>query len=198
MADSWTGAGIFMVQTFVGLYVLFLVIRFLMQASRADYYNPICQSIVRLTDPAIKPFRFIFPTLSVLDTATLATAVVIQTFGIAMIMAITGNSLFNLIYFAWAFVGILSNILNVYFFSLLILVIASWLAPYSGHPIIQLVQQITDPLCKPARRLIPPLGGLDFSLILVFVAVNLLDNFLLVRPMALFFGVPNGLITGLY
>lgn len=198
MTDNWTGAGIFIVQTFFGLYVLFLVIRFLMQASRADYYNPICQSIVRLTDPAIKPFRFIFPPIGVLDTATLASAILVQSLAICLIMAIAGNSLFNFIYLAWAVVGILSDILNIYFFSLLILVIASWIAPYSSHPIILLVQQITDPLCKPARKLVPPMGGLDFSLILVFVAVNLLDNFLLVRPLAVFFGVPNGLISGLY
>jgi len=129
MADNWTGAGIFIVQTFFGLYVLFLVIRFLMQASRADYYNPICQSIVRLTDPAIKPFRLFFPPIGVLDTATLATAILVQSLAICLIMAIAGNALFDFIYLAWAVVGILSDILNIYFFSLLILVIASWIAP---------------------------------------------------------------------
>lgn len=62
---------------------------------------------------------------------------------------------------------------------------------------LTLVQQLTEPVCEPARRLLPPMGGLDFSIILVFVAITLIDQFLVVRPLAMMLGIPQGLIIGL-
>ena len=101
------------------------------------------------------------------------------------------------VYIAWALLGIVSTILDIYFFALIVSVIASWIAPFSNHPALTLVGQITEPVCGPARKLLPPMGGVDFSIIFVFVAITLIDSYLVVQPIATMLGVPPGLILGL-
>ena len=197
MTSNLANAGIFLVQTFLGLYVILMLVRFLMQASRADYYNPICRAVVRVTDPSIKPFKRVLPSIKGVDFATLAVAILIQVIGIYLIMTLTGNPIFRAVYITWALVGLASMILDIYFFALIAMVIVSWIAPYSNHPAMALIAQLTEPICKPARRLLPPMGGLDFSIILVFVSITLIDSYLVIRPLAIALSIPSGLILGL-
>ena len=198
MNDNFADAGVILIQTFAGLYFIVILIRFLMQVSRVDYYNPICQAIVKLTDPPVKPLKKIIPTIRGVDFATLIVALIVQIVAIALIMLLKGGWVFHPVYIAWAMVGMVSTIFDIYFFALIIMVIVSWIAPYSNHPALSLVHQLTDPICTPARKLLPPMGGLDFSIILVFVAITLIDTFLVVRPLALMLGIPPGLVLGLY
>jgi len=197
MGQNLASAGVYLIQTFVGLYVLLIMIRFLMQISRVDYYNPICQGIVKFTDPAIRPFRTFLPTIRGVDFATLAVAFVIQMMAVTIIMMLYGNPIFHPIYLAWVSLGLFSMIFNIYFFALIIMVISSWIAPYSSHPALALVHQITDPICTPARKLLPPMGGLDLSIILVFAALHIIDEILVIKPIAISLHVPAGLILGL-
>ncbi len=197
MSQNFSGAGIFLIQTFVGIYLLLLLMRFLMQLSRADYYNPICQAIVKVTDPAVRPFKSIFPAFYGVDLAILIVALAIQTLAIALVVWLSGAPVFHPLYIAWAMLGLVAKVFDLYFFTLIIMVIASWIAPYSNHPALALIRQITEPICVPARKLLPPMGGLDFSIILVFVALTLIDNYLLIKPLAAMLNVPRGLILGL-
>jgi YggT family protein len=197
MTQNFVNAGVFLIQTFGGLLLMIVLIRLLIQVSRADYYNPISQAIVKLTDPAIKPLKRILPTLRGVDFATLLVALLVQLITVCLIMVIYGNYLFHPAYIAWSLVGLLSTILDIYFFALIIMVIASWLAPHSNHPALALVHQLTDPLCVPARKLLPAMGGIDFSIILVFVAIRLIDSFLVIPPLVAALGIPQGLIMGL-
>ena len=191
-------AGAYLVQMFLGLYVVTVLVRFLIQVSRADYYNPICQAIVKVTDPAIKPLRPVLPTVRGVNFATLFVAFAVQLFAVMLVMFLSGYPLFHPIYLAWVLVGLFSIILDIYFYALIVMVIASWIAPYSNHPAMTLIHQITEPICAPARRLIPPMGGLDFSIILVFAAIYVIDNILVVAPLAhQYLQIPRGLILGL-
>ncbi|HKI75090.1 MAG TPA: YggT family protein [Pseudomonadales bacterium] len=197
MSANLAQATAYLVQMFLGLYVATVLIRFLMQVSRADYYNPISQAIVKVTDPAIKPLRPVLPTVRGVNFATLFVAFVVQLIAIMLVMSLAGGPIFHPLYLAWVLVGLFALILNIYFWALIIMVIASWIAPYSSHPVLVLVHQITDPICAPARRLLPPMGGLDFSIILVFAAIYIIQNFLVVAPLAQRLQVPHGLILGL-
>lgn len=197
MSGNLAQAGAYLVQMFLGLYVFVIMVRFLMQVSRADYYNPICQGIVKVTDPAIRPLRKILPTVRGVNFATLFVAFVIQLLAVMLIMALSGYPIFHPIYLAWVFVGIFSIILDIYFWSLMIMVIASWIAPYSNHPALVLVHQITEPISGPARKLLPPMGGLDFSIILVFAAIYIIQHILVIAPLRQFLQIPRGLIIGL-
>ncbi len=197
MTGNFASASIFLIQTFFGIYLILVMLRFLTQVSRADYYNPICQTIVKLTDPAIKPLRTVLPAVKGVDFATLAVALLVHLVAIILIMTIVEGYFFAPVYIAWALLGIVSTILDIYFFALIVSVIASWIAPFSNHPALTLVGQITEPVCSPARKLLPPMGGVDFSIIFVFVAITLIDSYLVVQPMATMLGVPPGLILGL-
>ena len=156
---------------------MFVLLRFLMQISRVDYYNPISQGIVKITDPLCAPMRRLLPTLGRIDTATLILAIFLQLIIICVVMKISGGLVFDVRYFAWALLG-LAALVDIYFFALLISVIVSWIAPHSTHPAILLISELINPICEPARKLLPPLGGLDFSIILVFMAITLVDEFL--------------------
>ncbi len=197
MSENLANASVYIIQTLFGLYTIVMMLRFLMQVSRTDYYNPICQAIVKITDPAIRPFRTVLPTVYGVDFATLTVAFIIQLVAVMLIMMLFGYSFFLPIYVAWVLVGLFSIILKIYFFALLISVISSWIAPYSNHPALSLIHQITEPICTPARKLLPPMGGIDFSIILVFVFINIIDNILVVAPLAQMLGVPPNLILGL-
>ena len=188
--------GIFVVQTLCGLIVLALNLRFLMQISRANYYNPIAQGLVKATNPLISPFRAVLPVIGRIDLANLMAAWVCQTLGIVLTMLLATGTPFMPVYLLWSVVAIIASVLNLYFFALLILVIASWLAPYSANPALELVREITDPICAPVRRIIPALGGLDFSIIVIFIGLSFLENNLLVRPLAAFLNMPRGLVFG--
>jgi len=196
MADNFTTAGIYLIQTFFGLYLILVMLRFLMQVARADYYNPICQAIVKITNPPIIPLKGILPTVRGVDFATFAVGLIVQLIIVMLVMMLWGYPFFSPVYIAWTLLGIFGLIFDIYFFALIIMVIASWIAPFSTHPALILVRQITEPICAPARALLPPMGGIDFSIILVFVAITIIDNILVVRPLAQMLRVPGGLILG--
>ncbi|MFN3236273.1 MAG: YggT family protein [Pseudomonadales bacterium] len=197
MADNFASAGVYLIQTFFGLYTLMIMVRVLMQVARADYYNPICQAIVKITNPAVRLFRPVLPSVMGVDFAALATAFVVQLIAVMLIMMLWGGPVFSLLYIAWVLLGLFSIIFSIYFFALIIMVIASFIAPYSDHPALVLIHQLVEPICAPARKLLPPMGGLDFSIILVFVAINIIDDILVIAPLAQYLRVPPGLILGL-
>ena len=197
MIDTLASSGIYIIKTLVGLATYLLLVRFLMQASRANYYNPICQGILRATTILTGPLARVVPSWSRFDGATLVTALLIQTLGICAIMSMAGYGMFAAVYLVWSAVALANSLLNIYFFVLLAYVIMSWIAPYSSQPAAELIRDLAEPICEPARRIIPPLGGLDFSIILVFVGLNLLQNFLLILPLARASGLPTNLVMGL-
>lgn len=197
MADNFASAGVYLIQTFFGLYTLLVMIRMLMQVARADYYNPICQAIVKITEPAVRLLRPALPTVMGVDFASIGAAFTVQLVAVMLIMMLWGGPLFSPLYIAWVLLGLFSIIFSIYFFALIIMVIASFIAPYSDHPALTLIHQLVEPICAPARKLLPPMGGLDFSIILVFVAINIIDDILVIAPLAQYLQVPRGLILGL-
>jgi YggT family protein len=157
---------------------LFLA-RFLLQACRVDFYNPISQGIVKITDPVLRPLRLIMPGFRNFDLAALLAAVVTQIVLIMALSALQGGFAggFGVIVVA----GILQVIMlciRIFWWAILIGIIAGWIAPGNYHPALLLVHQITEPLLAPARRLLPPMGGLDFSPIIVFLVLGLLERML--------------------
>lgn len=198
MSANLASAGAYLVQTFFGLYVILLMLRFLMQVSRVDYYNPISQAIVKITDPAIRPLQPVLPAFRGINLATLAVAFVVQLIAVMLIMMFSNGPIFHPLYIAWVLVGLFSLIFDIYFFALIIMVIASWIAPYSTHPALVLINQLVEPICAPARKIVPPMGGIDFSIILVFVFITIVDQILIIEPLAYqYLRIPSGLILGL-
>ncbi|MGI0118836.1 YggT family protein [Zooshikella sp. RANM57] len=173
----------YILQTVVGLYILAVLLRLLLQLVRADFYNPISQFIVKATNPLLVPLRRIVPSVGGIDTASLALAFIIQILLLYIIAAFDGISPTDLSVFAvifTAFLCLLAAVLKFYFFALIIIAIASWVAPGSYNPALIILQQITEPVTRIVRRVIPPLGGLDFSVMVVIFIIFFVEQGLLV------------------
>jgi YggT family protein len=171
--NPFSQIGILVIQTLGGLCALLMLLRFLLQLARADYYNPVSQGIVKLTNPLLLPTRRIIAGLWGLDLASLALALVAETLTIilsALCVGIFPNPLFLL---AWAGLGLASMAIYLYLGAMIVMIVLSWVAPGTRHPLAVITLQLVRPLCAPFQRVLPDLGGIDFSPILVFLALNI-------------------------
>jgi YggT family protein len=186
----------YLIQTLLSLYLLAMLLRFLLQLARADFYNPICQFLVKVTNPLVIPLRRVIPGFAGLDMASLVLALLLQLAGIVALLLINGLGLPNiLLLLAWSALGVVSLLVNIYFFALLAMIILSWIAPGSRHPAIYLLFQITEPVMAPFRKVLPAMGGMDFSPILVFILINIIQ--IALRHMAAGIGLHPALVIGL-
>jgi YggT family protein len=175
--------GSLLVSTMGTLFMMAVLLRFLLQISRADFYNPITQMVVRVTDPGVQLFRRFIPGFKGVDFATLVFAMLVQCTLICVLILIAGFELPSVgLVMTWAVGGIINFILDIYFWALLVSIVSSFIAPFSEHPALVLVRQLTEPIMAPFRRLLPSMGGLDLSPIFVFLAIQIL-KILLVTPM---------------
>lgn len=168
-------AGLFLVKTIFDLYTMLIMIRFILQGVRADFYNPISQFVVKLTNPVVIPLRRFVPSIRGYDTSSLVWVFILTCIKLVL-MCLLSTRTFPAIHglMIWALGDILKMIIDIFFFAILIQVILSWVAPMSHSPIISLVLKITSPVMGPARRLIPTIGGFDISPIPVIIGLQLL------------------------
>lgn len=187
-------AAIYILQTLGSLYLLIVLLRFILQLVRADFYNPLSQFIVRATKPLLNPLRRIIPGFGGIDLASLVLAILIQLVLMILILMLMGYGVggFIMQLLIWSIIAITSLFLKVFFFALIISVILSWVAPGSYNPGAQLVNQICEPLLMPFRKLLPNLGGLDLSPIFAFLALKLIDM-LVINNLAAMTGMPQQL-----
>ncbi|MBV4461490.1 YggT family protein [Pseudomonas sp. COR58] len=174
-------AAIFVIQTLGSLYLLVVLMRFILQLVRANFYNPLCQFVVKATQPLLKPLRRFIPSLFGLDMSSLVLALVVQMLLFAVILLLSGYKVDVLFLAPWALIGIFALFLKILFWAMIISVVLSWVAPGSHNPGAELVQQITEPVLAPFRRLVPNLGGLDISPIFAFIVLQLLQSWLIPR-----------------
>ncbi|MAT92541.1 MAG: YggT family protein [Halioglobus sp.] len=187
---------VYLIQTALSLYLLAMLLRFLLQLVRADFYNPISQFLVKVTNPLLLPLRRIIPGYAGLDLASLLLAVLLQALGIVLLLMLFGAGLPGIaLLLLWSVLGVVGLLVNIYFFALLGMIILSWVAPGSQNPAIHLLYQITEPVMAPFRKALPPMGGLDFSPILVFILINVIQ--IALRHMAAGVGLPSALVIGL-
>lgn len=189
--------GLLLVNTVGSLLLLIVLLRFLLQVVRADFYNPISQFVVKATSPILTPLRRIIPGFGGLDIASLVLAYVVQVLVIAAIVGIAFTG-FNAIPWGsvllWAPVGLAALLLDIYFWGLIITIIASWIAPNSYNPALILINQILEPVIRPIRSKMPDLGGLDLSPIVVFLLIQVIE-ILVLHPLAQALAIPRGVIN---
>lgn len=186
-------AAIFIIKTLGSLYLLIVLLRFILQLVRANFYNPLCQFIVKATQPLLKPLRRLIPSMFGLDMSSLVLALIVQMLLIAVIVSLKGVMVDWVLLVPWALIALFLLFLNILFYAMIISVILSWVAPGSHNPGAELVAQITEPVLAPFRRIIPNLGGLDISPIFAFIVIQLLQSWLIPR-LADFALMPQGLL----
>ena len=178
----FNNAGNYLIDTLFSLYIGAVVLRFLFQLLDVDYHNPITQFLVKITAPLLKPLRTILPKTGNLDLASLALALALTIAKFYLKISITGQTAQLAGIAVFSIADLLSLILTILLWAMIIRVILSWVNPDPHQPIVRLLIQITEPIMAPARRLIPPIGGLDLSPIAVFMLISL-TRMLAVAPL---------------
>ncbi len=180
---------VFLIQTLFGLYAAVVAIRFLLQWARADFYNPISQFVVKVTTPVLRPLRQIIPGYGGMDLAALVLVWLLTAVELAILGLLLGVDRFPLLALGWAVPAVVELFINLFLFAVLIRVILSWVNPDPYNPAVSLLVRLTDPIMRPAMRVIRPIGGIDLSPMLVMIGLVLL-NMLLIPPLRWLVGSP--------
>lgn len=182
----------------MSLFLVIVILRFLLQLVRADFYNPVSQAIVKITMPLLKPLRKVIPSVGGIDTASVVLIILVQLVAsaiLALIMGAGGIILNPLPLILWGIVGTLTIVSSIFFWSMIISIVGSFIAPFSHHPLLLLANQIINPLTAPIRKILPPLGGvLDLSPIIILLGLQVVD--ILIERLAFMVGVDPRLVLG--
>ncbi len=167
--DYANDTGIFLIDTVIGLYTLVVMLRFLFQLTGADFYNPISQIVVKLSNPPLVRLRRVVPSLPGIDTAAVVLLLILEMCRIAGINLLSGHSpaIVGLVLLS---VGeLLKLAIYIIIFSIFVRAMLSWFSGAGYTPVLRLMHTFTEPVLKTFRRLLPVTGGLDFSPIAVFI-----------------------------
>lgn len=174
--SALTDIGNLLTQTFFFLAIAAVLLRLLLQMAKADFYNPLSQGLVKVTKPLLQPLRRMIPGLFGIDMAAVVLALLLQIIAIILLVAINTNGFLNpLLLLAWALLATISIIVKIYFVAIIASIVVSWVAPGSYNPLVLLLHQLTEPVMTPFRKLLPNMGGLDLSPILVFLLINVIQ-----------------------
>ncbi len=194
MESTASQIGLLLVNTLAGFYMFIVVLRFLLQAVRADFHNPISQFIVKATSPVLVPIRKVMPGFGGYDIAALVLLFILECIAISVSIALVGWPISVSNIAVWALLGGAGLFLKLYFWGVLIMIIASWIAPQSYNPALLLLRQIIDPVMEPIRKRMPDMGGLDLSPMAIMLVIMVLE--IIMKNIAISTGAP-GFIIGL-
>ena len=164
----------FLLITLFDLYVMVVLLRFMLQLFRADFYNPISQFVVTVTNPVLVPMRKVIPGFGGIDVSSLIFAylVVLLKYVLLSVMfsQMPGVGILMLV----SVLNLVVQAINLVFWLVLVRVILSWVNPNIDNPFVLVIHQITEPIMAPFRRIIPPIGGLDLSPIVLIIGLQFL------------------------
>ncbi|MBK8636913.1 MAG: YggT family protein [Chromatiaceae bacterium] len=180
---------IFLIQTLGGLYAFVAMLRFLLQLTKADFYNPISQFVVKVTSPVLMPLRRFIPGFRGMDISSLVLAWLVQTAVLFLVGILAGLGLASIGAVIWSIPALVELTIDVFIYAIIIRVVLSWVNPGSANPIAILIDRLTDPIMAPVQQRLPTIGGLDLSPIAVTIGLVLLQM-LLIPPLKLLTGSP--------
>ena len=172
MSNYLSNPIVFLIEVLFGIYIIIVMLRFLFQLLRVDFYNPLSQAIVKATNPPLRILRRIIPSIGKIDSSSIVLMLILQYIALILISLIIGKQLVPLALLYLAAVELINQAFNVFIFSIILLAILSWVAsPYHHNPVVPLLEQLTRPVMKPVRRILPPMGGIDLSPMLAIIAL---------------------------
>lgn len=179
-----TSALDFLLTTLFQLYIAVMLLRFLLQWARADFYNPLSQFIVKATTPLVRPLRRIIPGFGGWDIATLVAAYLLTVLQVVLVGTqisqyqipglLDGHTLQPFTIALVSLLDMFALTIGIFLVAIIILAVSSWFASGAYNPVTTLLYSITEPLLRPARRLLPPISGIDLSPLLVLLALQVL------------------------
>ena len=174
MNGTGTNAVTYLVGTLIDLYTTAVILRLLLQWVRADFYNPVCQFLVKVTNPLIVPLRRVIPSIRKLDTASVVLILALEIFGVWIASRISSSPLNFEQIVLFSCMKLAATLLITYFFLIIASVILSWVGARTRHPVVPLVAQLTEPVLRPFRKVIPPIAGIDLSPLFALIALRFL------------------------
>ncbi|MDH3525907.1 MAG: YggT family protein [Gammaproteobacteria bacterium] len=171
----------FVISTLFSLYILAIMLRFLLGAFRADFYNPASQFLVRITNPLLVPLRKVIPSIGKFDSAALLLMLILQIISLVLVLALRGGGIPVGAVLLSSIAELVSLMINVFIFAIIIQVILSWVNPGSYNPVSSLLYSLTSPVLRPIQRLIPPISGIDLSPLVALLGLQVLR--MLVLPL---------------
>ena len=181
-ASPFNDASTFLVRTLFDLYMIVVMLRFLLQLVRADFYNPISQFVIRATQAPLRPLRQVLPSVRGIDPASLALLLILGVLKLVLMTGVRGDMLPFATMLILAVADVARLMLNVFFWAIVIRIVMSWVNPGGRNPVNNLVGSLSDPLLERARRILPPMSGFDLSPIPVLIVLQL-AQILVVAPL---------------
>jgi YggT family protein len=163
---------IFLITTLADLYLLTFLLRFIMQWVRVSHYNPLSQFVFKVTSPLVVPARRVLPSVGGLDTPTLAVLIALEILVTFVVLQLAGLSLTVPQLLLYSLLRLIALALWFYTGALFVYVLLSWFGDRSGNPMAELLSELVEPLLRPVRRVLPPIGGLDLSPLVVIILVR--------------------------
>lgn len=157
------------------LLVTAFILRLILPLLRANMRNPIAQAILKVTNPLVIPLRKVLPPIGRIDTASVVALIIVQAATVAIIGSMLGyNATHPAFLLRAGSVALLISVIQLYWFCVLIYVLMSWIAPHQYNPATDLLSSICEPVMRPIRRIIPPIGGLDLTAVFVLIGLQAL------------------------
>ena len=176
MNSALTDIGMTIVQPLFSLAMFLIAVRFLAQLCGVSGYNPISMTLRRVTNVIVLPLSRLLPSGNRFSPGALVALILIQVVFIGLMFTLEGRlDAFNVLQaLIWAAIGCASLLTNIIFYSVVAMIVVSFLAPQSSNPAVEFIWELTEPVMAPLRRILPPMGGLDFSPIILFIALNVI------------------------
>lgn len=171
----------FLISTLFSLYILAVMLRFLLGLVRADFYNPVSQFLVRITNPILVPLRKVIPSIGKLDISAIVLMIALQVLALTLIALLRGGGVPVGTVIILSLAQLVSLAINVFFFAIIIHVILSWVNPGTYNPVTALLYSLTGPILRPIQQLIPPISGIDLSPLFAIIGLQVLR--MLVMPL---------------
>ncbi len=194
MNSALTDIGMTIVQPLFSLAMLLIAVRFLAQLCGVSDYNPISMTLRRVTNVIVLPLSRLLPSGNRFSPGALLALILIQVVFIALMLGLVGQlDAFNVLQaLIWSALGAAGLLVSIIFYSVIAMIVVSFLAPQSSHPAVEFIWELTEPVMAPLRQVLPPMGGLDFSPIILFIALNVVRVSL--GHMAVAVGMPRFVI----
>ena len=175
MGDTYlTNPLIFLIQVIFGTYAFFVILRFLFQIVKADFYNPLSQFIIKITNPALIPLRKIIPSLGKLDSASFIFAWILLFTESALILFILNKEVHLPTIFLLSLPNVFDLIFNIFIYGIIFQAILSWINPGTYNPMLKILYELNEPILYPIRKFIPSFSGIDLSPVLALIGLYLL------------------------
>ncbi|KAF0281272.1 YggT family protein [Spiribacter roseus] len=169
----------FLVDALFSLYIMAVMLRFLLQWSRADFYNPLVQFLVRVTQPALQLLRRLIPSWGGVDIAAIVLMVILQMIAISLLMSIAGVTPRIDYLLLRTPAELISLLLNVYLIAIVVRAILSWVSPTDYNPATTVLLSLTEPVIRPFRAILPDMGGIDLSPLAAILALQVVKMLVL-------------------